>query len=138
MTPQAKKRLAVLLSILLIAGGMAIFLTTIFRQSMMFFVSPTELEEMGQKGTLDETKKLRLGGLVEKGSLIRKGEKITFKVTDGEKKIRVAFTGVTPDLFQEGKGVVAEGIMENGIFMATAILAKHDEKYTPIKLKNKP
>lgn len=138
MTPQAKKRLVILLSILLIAGGMAIFLTTIFRQSMMFFVSPTELEEMVQKGTLDETKKLRLGGLVEKRSLIRKGEKITFKVTDGEKKIRVAFTGVTPDLFQEGKGVVAEGFMENGIFMATAILAKHDEKYTPIKLKSKP
>ena len=74
----------------------------------------------------------RIGGLVESGTLVRgQGETITFKVTDGGASIPVTFTGVLPDLFAEGQGMVATGRFENGTFDATEILAKHDETYMP-------
>lgn len=74
----------------------------------------------------------RIGGLVEKGSLVRgQGETISFNVTDTNKTVAVTFTGVLPDLFAEGAGVVATGAMQGDIFVATEILAKHDESYMP-------
>ncbi|MDR0809112.1 MAG: cytochrome c maturation protein CcmE [Gemmobacter sp.] len=74
----------------------------------------------------------RLGGLVETGTLTRgQGETVTFRVTDGAESIPVAFTGVLPDLFAEGQGMIGTGQMVDGVFQATEILAKHDETYMP-------
>lgn len=93
-----------------------------------FFRSPTQVVD--QPPAADEV--FRLGGLVEKGSLIRgQGEAITFSVTDTVKVIPVTYTGILPDLFAEGQGVVATGKMQGATFVATEILAKHDENYMP-------
>lgn len=93
-----------------------------------FFRSPTQVT--GQPPATGEV--FRLGGLVEEGSLVRgQGEAITFRVTDTKKVIPVTYTGILPDLFAEGQGVVATGKMEGGTFVASEILAKHDETYMP-------
>ena len=74
----------------------------------------------------------RIGGLVEEGSIIRgQGEAITFRVTDGGASVPVSFTGIVPDLFEEGQGTVATGRLVDGVFLASEILAKHDETYMP-------
>ena len=75
--------------------------------------------------------------MVEEGSLVRTGDGLSlrFRVTDQNNVLSVTYTGITPDLFKEGKGVVAQGRLEDGIFVATEILAKHDENYMPPKLK---
>lgn len=99
------------------------------RDSIVFFNSPTEIvEKQITPGT-----RVRLGGLVKPGSLER-GEQLSvrFAVTDGNRDIRVAYRGLLPDLFREGQGVVAEGVIEpGGSFRADTILAKHDERYMP-------
>src|SRR5947199_5138364 len=99
------------------------------RDSIVFFNSPTDLtEKRVEPGT-----RIRLGGLVRPGSLIR-GDNlgVRFAVTDGNKEIAVAYTGTLPDLFREGQGVVAEGALdETRLFRADTILAKHDETYMP-------
>ncbi|OYU18779.1 MAG: cytochrome c biogenesis protein CcmE [Rhodobacteraceae bacterium PARR1] len=93
-----------------------------------FFRSPTEVvTKPPAQGEV-----FRIGGLVEKGSIIRgQGETITFKVTDTKTEIPISYTGVLPDLFSEGTGMVATGVMDNGVFVASEILAKHDETYKP-------
>lgn len=98
------------------------------RDGINFFRAPSQLaSEPPRPG---ET--FRLGGLVEEGSLKRgQGEVITFNVTDGPASVPVRFTGVLPDLFGEGKGMVGTGKMEDGVFVASEILAKHDENYMP-------
>ena len=99
------------------------------RDSIVFFNSPTEIvEKQMAPGT-----RVRLGGLVKPGS-VERGEQmaVRFAVTDGNKDVRVAFRGLLPDLFREGQGVVAEGVIEpGGSFRADTILAKHDERYMP-------
>ncbi|MCA8880932.1 MAG: cytochrome c maturation protein CcmE [Rhodobacteraceae bacterium] len=98
------------------------------RDGISFFRSPSQVAETPP----GPREVFRIGGLVEKGSLIRgMGETIRFRVTDGGATIPVAFTGVPPDLFAEGQGVVATGSYVNGTFEATEILAKHDETYMP-------
>lgn len=93
-----------------------------------FFRSPTEVVTKPPS----EGEVFRIGGLVEKGSIIRgQGETITFTVTDTKTEIPISYTGVLPDLFSEGTGMVATGVMENGVFVASEILAKHDETYKP-------
>ena len=76
---------------------------------------------------------IRLGGMVEKGSLVRNGQTVTFVVTDNARTLPVTYTGILPDLFREGQGVIAEGRIDpkSGVFTAETILAKHDEKYMP-------
>lgn len=98
------------------------------KDGINFFRSPTQVtSEPPRPGEV-----FRLGGLVEMGSLVRdQGNVITFKVTDTKTTVPVAFKGVLPDLFAEGAGVVAMGQMQDGTFVATEILAKHDEKYMP-------
>lgn len=99
-----------------------------FRDAIVFFFSPTEL--LAESHRPDQL--LRVGGLVVTGSLKRgAGETATFEVTDGNGVIPVRYTGVLPDLFAEGQGVVAEGYLSKGIFTATEVLAKHDENYMP-------
>jgi len=98
------------------------------RDAAVFFYGPTELISEPRS----ETQRLRIGGLVEEGSVIRnEGSEIIFKVTDGETAITLAFNGLLPDLFREGQGIVAEGYLINGVFNADNVLAKHDENYMP-------
>jgi len=98
------------------------------RDGINFFRSPSQVvSDPPLPGEV-----FRIGGLVEKGSLVRgQGETVTFSVTDSNEVVPVSFTGVLPDLFAEGAGVVGTGSMENGTFVASEILAKHDEEYMP-------
>jgi cytochrome c-type biogenesis protein CcmE len=107
----------------------AALVLTALKDSIVFFNSPTDLVEKHiEPGT-----RIRLGGLVKSGSVIR-GDSLAvrFAVTDGNKEIAVAYAGALPDLFREGQGVVAEGALDGaGLFRADTILAKHDETYMP-------
>lgn len=101
-----------------------------FDDNLVFFYSPTDLVQK-HPGT---TKRLRIGGLVENGSLVTSegGKRFSFKVTDGKTDLAVSYVGVAPALFREGQGVVAEGKLgADGSFAAATLLAKHDEKYMP-------
>ena len=98
------------------------------RDGINFFKSPSQIVE----DMPPPTQVLRVGGLVEEGSLKRgQGEVITFNITDGGATIKASYAGVLPDLFKEGQGTVATGSYVNGVFQATEILAKHDENYMP-------
>jgi cytochrome c-type biogenesis protein CcmE len=101
-----------------------------FNDNLVFFYSPTELSAQH----VGPDRRIRIGGLVEEHSLERAegGRLVTFRVTDGNKELAVAYDGILPDLFREGQGVVAEGRMRaDGVFAAGTVLAKHDEKYMP-------
>lgn len=120
----------------LIAAGLillviaAVLITKSFRSNLVFFFSPTQVE----KGEAPKSGSFRIGGLVENGSLKRlpDGLHVQFKVTDTAKSMLVQYKGILPDLFKEGKGVVAEGkLNQNGMFEADQVLAKHDENYMP-------
>jgi cytochrome c-type biogenesis protein CcmE len=119
----------------LIGGGVAtlglalVLVLFALKDSIVFFHIPSDILEKGVKAG----ERIRLGGLVEKGSVVRgQGTTVTFKVTDTLKDIPVTFTGVLPDLFREGQGVVAEGTLESAtLFRADTVLAKHDETYMP-------
>ncbi len=111
-------------------GGAAALVLTAFDDSLVFFYSPSELAAKD----FPEGRRLRIGGLVEEGSLERLGDglTVTFRVTDLSTALAVTYTGVLPDLFREGQGVVAEGVATaGGVFRADSILAKHDENYMP-------
>ncbi|MFA7665361.1 MAG: cytochrome c maturation protein CcmE [Burkholderiaceae bacterium] len=124
------KRLAMILAGL---GAIAVAATLVlnaFRSNLVFFYTPTEIAE----GKAPEGRPFRIGGLVEPASLKRVGDgtSIVFVVTDGARSIPVNYTGILPDLFKEGKGVVAQGsIQPDGSFRASEVLAKHDENYMP-------
>jgi cytochrome c-type biogenesis protein CcmE len=119
----------------LIGGGVAVLglalILVLFalKDSIVFFHTPSDIAEKG----VQPGQRIRLGGLVEQGSVVRgQGTTITFKVTDTLKDIPVTFTGVLPDLFKEGQGVVTEGVLDGqGGFKADTVLAKHDENYMP-------
>ena len=120
------------IQIIVVAFGALALSTALIGYAMQdginFFRSPTQVStEPPHPGEV-----FRLGGLVAVGSLIRnQGNTITFKVTDTKTTVPVAYKGVLPDLFAEGAGVIAMGQMQDGTFVATEILAKHDEKYMP-------
>jgi cytochrome c-type biogenesis protein CcmE len=119
-------------AVLCVAVGLVLFA---MRDSIVFFYSPSEVTEMGiAPGT-----RFRLGGLVEMGSVVRgEGTTVRFVVTDQAKTLTVTYTGVLPDLFREGQGVVAEGMLEpDGVFHADNVLAKHDENYMPPEVAKK-
>jgi cytochrome c-type biogenesis protein CcmE len=131
-----KQRRAVLigtcLGVLALAVGLVLMALS---DSIVFFYTPTEVAEKH----LDVGQRFRLGGLVEDGSLKRgEGTTISFVVTDKRAMLPVTYTGVLPDLFREGQGVVAEGILNaDGMFHADSVLAKHDEKYMPPEVAEK-
>jgi cytochrome c-type biogenesis protein CcmE len=132
MMTRKQKRLAVILGGLAILGVAAGLVLYALRDTIVFFYTPSELAEKNvQPGT-----RLRLGGMVEQGSVSRAGgTTITFVVTDTIKTLNVSYTGQLPDLFREGQGVVAEGALDaNGLFVADTVLAKHDENYMPREL----
>jgi cytochrome c-type biogenesis protein CcmE len=100
-----------------------------FNQNLVFFFTPTQVAA----NEVPAQRSFRVGGMVEKGSVKRQADGVTvqFVVTDTAKSIPVTYKGVLPDLFKEGKGVVAQGRLENGAFVASEVLAKHDENYMP-------
>lgn len=101
------------------------------RDGINFFRSPSQVAEAPPA----PTEVFRIGGLVEEGTLVRgQGETVTFAVTDGGASIPVAYTGVLPDLFGEGEGMVGTGSYVDGVFLATEILARHDETYMPAEV----
>ncbi|ETR74718.1 cytochrome C biogenesis protein CcdA [Afipia sp. P52-10] len=114
------------LGVLAIAAALVL---SALRDSIVFFSTPSMVAEKN----IQPGQRFRLGGLVQSGS-VKRGEKlqVTFVVTDGNRDLPVAFTGILPDLFREGQGVVSEGTLDTaGIFRADTVLAKHDETYMP-------
>lgn len=133
MTLQQKQRLKWALIVAVISIGGVIFIFSALQQSMMYFMTPTEILEK------QPTTRIRLGGMVETGSLVKKPTTMTinFRVTDFNQAIEARFTGLTPDLFKEGQGVVADGHWDGKVFKADKLLAKHDENYMPINLSDR-
>ncbi len=124
------KRLIIIVAGIAVLGIALTLIFKAFNSNMVFFFSPSDIQ--AQKAPADRV--FRLGGLVEEGSLQREDDGLTvhFKVTDNAETIAVVYTGILPDLFREGQGVVAQGKLDaNGIFKASEVLAKHDETYMP-------
>jgi cytochrome c-type biogenesis protein CcmE len=131
-----KQRRGVLIGTALAVLGLAVGLVLFaMRDSIVFFYTPTEVAEK----QLAPGTRFRLGGLVEDGSVVRsEGTTVRFVITDRAKQLPVTYTGVLPDLFREGQGVVTEGVLENdGVFHADSVLAKHDENYMPPEVAEK-
>ena len=110
-------------------GVVATLVLNAFRSNLVFFFTPTQVV----KGEAPLDRAFRIGGLVESGSLRREPDGVTahFRVTDKAQTIPVTYKGLLPDLFKEGKGVVAQGRLNNSVFVADQVLAKHDENYMP-------
>ena len=124
------KRLAIIVVGVIGLSVASLFVLNAFRSNLVYFYSPTEVLE----GKAPKDKQIRIGGLVEKGSVHHSpdGLQVDFIVTDLNKQIPVHYEGILPDLFREGQGVVAQGRLQTGnVFIASEVLAKHDEKYMP-------
>ena len=121
------KRLAIAGGLLVAVAAIAALVFNAFQSNLVFFFSPTQVA--ANEAPVSRT--FRLGGLVQEGSVKRDGVTVNFIVTDTVKAIPVSFKGILPDLFKEGKGVVAQGRLEGGTFVAREVLAKHDENYMP-------
>ncbi|MDD5241925.1 MAG: cytochrome c maturation protein CcmE [Sulfuricella sp.] len=124
------KKLILIAVVVMALGAVAALVLNAFRSNLVFFFSPTQVA----KGEAPRDRVFRVGGLVESGSLRREQDGITahFRVTDTAQTLAVTYKGVLPDLFKEGKGVVAEGRLDgSGVFIAEQVLAKHDENYMP-------
>jgi cytochrome c-type biogenesis protein CcmE len=131
-----KQRRGVLIGTCLVVLGVAVGLVLYaMRDSIVFFYSPSEVAEM----KVAPGQRFRLGGLVETGSVVRdEGTTVRFVVTDRSRNLPVTYTGMLPDLFREGQGVVAEGTLAaDGTFHADNVLAKHDENYMPPEVAKK-
>ena len=124
-----QRRLGVVLAGLTVLGISAALVLTALEDSIVFFYSPTDIAEK----KIPTEQRLRIGGLVEAGSVKKAGDGLTtqFVVTDTANTIEVVYRGVLPDLFREGQGIVAEGKLEGARFRADEVLAKHDENYMP-------
>ncbi len=121
------RRLALVAVVLLGVAAIAALVFNAFQSNMVFFYSPTQVAAK----EAPQGRSFRIGGLVAPGSVQREGVQVAFQVTDNLHQIPVRFEGVLPDLFKEGKGVVAQGKLEGGVFVAREVLAKHDENYMP-------
>ena len=124
---------------LLIAVGVAalsvagMFVLNAFQSNLVFFFTPTQVSQ----GEAPKGRAFRVGGMVKEGSLVKDGENIQFVVTDFAHEVPVKYTGLLPDLFKEGKGVVAQGkLSDSNLFAASEVLAKHDENYMPPEAQN--
>ena len=129
MKPRHKRLVLILfgVSVLTVAG---LFVLNAFRSNLVFFFSPSEV----LAGKVPAKSTFRVGGLVEKGSVVKQPDslRVAFTVTDLNQKMRVEYEGILPDLFREGQGVIAQGrLTAPGVFRADEVLAKHDENYMP-------
>lgn len=127
-----QKRMAAIAALLLGLGLAAALGFTAFRKNMMYFYTPSDIVA----GSAPIGAKLRLGGLVERGSVKRAdGLRVDFTLSDCTQSIKVHYEGILPDLFREGQGIVATGsVQPDGVFAAEEVLAKHDENYMPPQL----
>jgi len=126
---RVKSRIFFLSFFLLIAVLIIFFTLKSLKDNVVYFLSPTEIHN---KSDISFNKKIRVGGLVKMGSINKEGNMINFIITDLKNEIVVSYTGLVPNLFSEGKGVVAEGMLnDKKYFIANKILAKHDENYMP-------
>ena len=135
MLPKKVKKRASLLSIFLLLSVIGVFLIlNALNKNILYFNSPTDIK-ISQD--INYNKKMRVGGMVKKNTLNIKDQEIRFIITDFKNELEVSFKGTIPNLFAEGKGVVAEGkVQDKKCFIAERILAKHDENYMPPELKN--
>ena len=135
MLPKKVKKRASLLSIILLATVIGIFfILQSLNKNILYFKSPTDIKN---DQNINFDKKIRVGGMVKKNSLIIKDEEIKFIITDLNNELNISFSGTVPNLFSEEKGVVAEGkLQDKTFFIADRILAKHDENYMPPELKD--
>ena len=133
MTPQRRKRLYLVLGIVAGVSVATALALTAFRQNVTFYFIPTEVSQ----GAVHGDESFRLGGMVSKGSVQRVpgSLQVSFVLTDFKHDVPVTYSGVLPDLFREGQGVIAHGRLDShGVFVADEVLAKHDEKYMPPKI----
>jgi cytochrome c-type biogenesis protein CcmE len=121
------KRLSIAAAVVVAVGAIAALVLNAFESNLVFFYSPSQVA--AKEAPSGRT--FRLGGMVETGSVKRDGVLVNFMVTDTVKAVPVRYSGILPDLFKEGKGVVAQGKIEDGVFVAREVLAKHDENYMP-------
>lgn len=129
MKPRTRRAIAIVVGVAALGVAVALVLNA-FRSNLVFFFTPSEVA--AHQAPADRA--FRIGGLVEAGSVVREKDALTvrFRVTDTVQAIPVTYTGILPDLFREGKGVVAQGRIEpDGTFHASDVLAKHDENYMP-------
>ena len=135
MLPKKVKKRASLLTIALLVSVTGIFfILQSLNKNILYFKSPTDIKN---NQNINFDKKIRVGGMVKKNSLIIKEEEIKFTITDFKNELNISFSGTVPNLFSEEKGVVAEGkLQDKTFFIADRILAKHDENYMPPELKN--
>jgi len=123
-----QKRAAIIVGGLAAVSLSAYFVLNAFESNLVFFFTPSQIES----GEAPKDRTFRVGGMVKEGSLQRVDMTSHFVVTDSAKEVRVSYTGILPDLFKEGKGVVAQGKLDgSGHFTASEVLAKHDENYMP-------
>ncbi len=135
MLPKKVKKRASLLAITLLVSVFGIFfILQSLNKNILYFKSPTDIKN---NQNINFDKKIRVGGMVKKNSLIIKEEEIKFTITDFKNELNISFSGTVPNLFSEEKGVVAEGkLQDKTFFIADRILAKHDENYMPPELKD--
>ena len=135
MLPKKVKERASLLAVFFFVSVIGVFLIlNALNKNILYFNSPSDIEASQD---INYDQKIRIGGMVKKNTLSIQGQEILFIVTDFKNEIKVSFKGTIPNLFAEGKGVVAEGkLQDKKFFIADRILAKHDENYMPPELKN--
>ena len=130
---KVKNRFSILISLLIISLIAIFFILKVLEDNVMYFYSPSDIKNSDD---INLKKKIRIGGMVKKGSILSNEREIKFVVTDLNNEIIVSYSGTVPALFAEGKGVVAEGkLKDKKFFIAKRILAKHDENYMPPELK---
>jgi cytochrome c-type biogenesis protein CcmE len=130
MHPKRRNKLILILGLLLGIGVIVGLVLYALSQNINLFFSPTEMAQ----GKAPTHQRLRAGGMVREGSLVRASDSLTvhFVITDFAEDVKVEYTGILPDLFREGQGIVAQGkLNDEGVFLADEVLAKHDEKYMP-------
>jgi cytochrome c-type biogenesis protein CcmE len=124
-----QKRLSIIAGMGAVLLASVLLVMSALRDKIVFFYTPTEIVAGGKAAP---GQRIRIGGLVKEGSLVKDGENVSFIVTDTEQDLNVRYEGILPDLFREGQGVVSEGAVEgDGVFIADTVLAKHDENYIP-------
>ncbi len=130
MTPTRRRRM-IMVVMLIVGIGIAVGLAvTAFQSNLLYFIDPSEVVQ----GKAPENRNFRLGGMVKEGSVQREQDGLTvrFDVTDYAESVTIQYTGILPDLFREGQGIIANGKLNTqGVFVASEVLAKHDEEYMP-------
>ena len=134
LTKKVRLRIFYLVSLLILIFVIIFLILKSLEENIVYFFSPTEIYN---KSNISLNEKIRVGGLVKEGSLKKKEKGVNFIITDLKNEVNVSFTGIVPNLFSEGKGVIAEGkLKDKKYFIADKILAKHDENYMPPELKD--